>query len=54
MVDLASTTHLACEGFVEEDVPGCQVSVHEGFLGEVAHAGRYLLGKAQEEVLKLV
>ena len=45
------TADLALDVLVQEDVPGRQVPVHEGFLREVDHASRNLPRKPQEQVL---
>ena len=45
------TADLALEVLVQEDVPGRQVPVHEGFLREVGHASCNLPCKPQKQVL---
>ena len=42
-------SYLAVEVVGQQDVPGSQVSVYKALFGKVAHPGRNILGKLDEE-----
>ena len=42
-------SYLAVEVVGQQDVPGGQVSVYKALFGKVAHPGRNILGKLDEE-----
>ena len=42
---------LACHALIEQDIPGCQVSVDEALPGQILHPFSDLPGRSQEEVL---
>jgi len=42
--------YLACPVSGNQDVPGCQISVHKGFACQVLHAWGYVLAENKENV----